>query len=437
MPRILAICFVISMFVPVEFFTMLGSVRLEAYRLVLAIALLYALININRVLEQANLADILLVILIVLVFASFWYNHGPQKAIESTGIYAIETLGAFYLARLYITTPLCFYQIHQWFIVPLVLLTLPTIYEALSHHRILHDIAKTITGHEGLDPRLYTADYMRAGLLRATSLFEHPILYGTLMAMFFPFTIMLWWRYRQFRQVLSTTGLAISMVLTFSSAPLLAIIFQTGTAVLARFWYGAKQFWIAFFTGSLALAFLIETFSNRGFFGILISYLTFNPNTGYFRLLQWQFTADDIRQHIMLGIGHHDWTRPYWMEWMGNSIDSFWLLLILQHGLFALLLLLIACFYTAFSTLNLVHRHHEQTRWMVMAWIMSFMSLIFIGFTVDYFGKLQPAFFFMLGAINWAKFYPVWNTQAASPITNDLDNHTSVNLNNNRLSHSL
>lgn len=437
MPRLLAICFVISMFIPVEFFTMLGSVRMEVYRLVLALALVYTLLNIRRVLEQADLVDILLVILILFVFTSFWYNHGPQKAIESTGIYAIETLGAFYLARLYITTPLRFYQIHQWFIIPLALLTPLTLYEAFSQHRVLHDIAKAITGHEGLDPRLYTADYMRAGFLRAASLFEHPILYGTLMTMFFPFAVMLLWCYRQLRHDLAVISLAIAMVLTFSSAPLLATIFQTFTAVLTHFWYGAKRFWLAFLAGSLALAFLIETFSNRGFFGILISYLTFNPNTGYFRLLQWQFAADDIRQHLILGIGHHDWTRPYWMDWMGNSIDSFWLLLILQHGLFALLLLLIACLYAAFYTLNLAHNHHSQTRWMVNAWIMSFMSLILIGFTVDYFGKLQPAFFFMLGAINWAKYWPLWNEQITLNAPEHLELNTYSHTNHSKLNHPL
>jgi len=40
---------------------------------------------------------------------------------------------------------------------------------------------------------------------------------------------------------------------------------------------------------------------------------------------------------------------------------------------------------------------------MVESWILAFMSLILIGFTVDYFGKIQPLFFFILGSIGWAK----------------------------------
>ena len=43
---------------------------------------------------------------------------------------------------------------------------------------------------------------------------------------------------------------------------------------------------------------------------------------------------------------------------------------------------------------------------------LSFFSLILIGFTVDYFGKLQPMFFFTLGSIGWARNYAQWNRQA-------------------------
>ncbi|OQX16633.1 MAG: hypothetical protein BWK73_03425 [Thiothrix lacustris] len=428
MLRIIAILFIISIFVPLEFYVMVGSVRIEAYRIALGLALLYALFNLRDVLQQADLIDILLFCLIGIVFASFWQNHGMQKAVESTGIFAIETVGAFYLARLFITTPQRFYRINQTFITLLALLTVFTVYEAWSQHRILHEIAEKLTGHHALDPRLYTHHYIRAGIMRATSLFAHPILYGTLLALFFPFALLLVLRFRTLGYASKLLGITVSMLLTLSSAPLLALIFQGFTAILVRFWDNARQFWISVFFGGLATALLIEAFSNRGFFGILISYLTFNPNTGYFRILQWEYTADDISDHLIFGIAHHEWTRPYWMEWMGNSIDSFWLLLILQHGMFALILLLLACFYAVFHTLNLAHRHSEQSRWMVSAWVVSFMSLILIGFTVDYFGKLQPLFFFMLGAISWAQYYPLWNRQAEELVsTSDSTNNYVTN----------
>ncbi len=405
MLKIIAVLFVISIFIPVEFFVMAGSVRIEAYRIVLGLALIYAFFNLNKVIEQIDLTDILLFALIGLSFASFWYNHSLQKAIESTGLYTIETLGAFYLARLFITTPERFFRMNQAFIVVLAILTLTTLYESLAQHRILHEIAERITGNQSLDYRLYTQDYVRANIMRATSVFAHPILYGTLTAMFFPFALMLYLRQRKTRYFLNLAGLVISMIMTLSSAPLLSLIFQGFTVLLVKFWDSARRLWIALFFGGLAGAMLLNAASNRGFFGILISYLTFNPNTGYFRMLQWEYSMDDILDHPILGIAHNDWTRPYWKEWMGDSIDSFWLLVTLQHGIFAALLLFIACLYAVFNTLNHVHRHHDSEKWMVVAWLLSFTSLILIGFTVDYFGKLQPMLFFTLGAVGWAKYY--------------------------------
>jgi len=179
-------------------------------------------------------------------------------------------------------------------------------------------------------------------------------------------------------------------------------------AVLVKFWHGGKRFWVGMGFIGVVFIILINALSDRGFFAILISYLTFNPVTGYYRLLQWEYTMDDIAQNPLFGIGLNDWTRP---EWMNNSIDSFWLLMTLQHGIMANLVLLIACLYAVFYTLNRVHKHHKTSRWMVQAWILAFMSLILIGFTVDYFGKIQPLFFFVLGSIAWAKNYSKLNMQ--------------------------
>ncbi len=404
MLRIIALLFFISIFIPVEFYTMAGSVRIEAYRIVLGLALLYAFFNLNKVLAQIDLADILLFGLIGLAFASFWHNHSLQKAIESTGLYALETLGAFYLARMFINTPERFYKFNKVFIFVIMALLLVTVYESFAKHRILHELAENFTGNKSLDFRLYTHYYIRGDIMRATSVFAHPILFGTLSAMFFPFAVIAFLRLRTTLNGLGLFSLTLSMIMTLSSAPLLALIFQGFTGLLVKFWDNARRLWVALFFGGIAGAMILNAASNRGFFGILISYLTFNPNTGYFRMLQWEYSMDDILNNPILGIAHNDWTRPYWKDWMGDSIDSFWLLLTLQHGIFALLFVLMACFYAVFNTLNNVSRQPESVRWMVTAWLLAFMSLILIGFTVDYFGKLQPLFFFMLGAIGWARY---------------------------------
>ncbi len=398
--RILALLFVISIFIPVEFHYLVGTLRIEAYRIVLGLALVYALFNIKKLLDNADLIDIFLLFFVILASASLIYNHGLKDGIESAGILGIEILGSFYLARFYITTPKRYYQINMLFVTILALLLVFSLYEAFAKHRILHEWARNITGHDSLDYRLYTHYYIRLGIMRTTNLFAHPILYGTIGAIFFPFIVLLTLYRFKFSYLLRAIALLVGMITTLSSAPLLAIGFQGLTAVLSKFWHGGKRFWFGASFIVLSGLILISAISNRGLFAILVSHLTFNPVTGYYRMLQWQYTQDDILDHPLFGIGLHDWTRP---EWMNNSIDSFWLLVTLQHGLIAGFILLFICLYAVFHVLNTLYKHHPASRWMVESWILAFMSLILIGFTVDYFGKLQPMFFFVLGSIAWAR----------------------------------
>ena len=405
--RVLAILFVISIFIPVEFHILLGTLRIEAYRVVLGLVLIYGLINIKKILENADLIDILLFFFVILATVSLIYNHGLQKGIESSGILIIEILGAFYLARLFIKTPKNYYEIYLWFATILAFLCIFSLYEAFAKHRILHEWAKNITGHDALDYRLYTHYYIRLGIMRTTNLFAHPILYGTIGAIFFPFIVLLTAYKFKLKNALKALAIFVGMITTLSSAPLLSVAFQGMTAVLTRFWNGGKRFWVGFGFIAVSGMLLINLISNRGFFAILISYLTFNPVTGYYRLLQWEHSMDDIADSPLFGIGLNDWTRP---DWMNSSIDSFWLLMTLQHGIISSSILLFVCLYAVFKALNNLHKHDPAIRWMVESWILAFMSLILIGFTVDYFGKIQPLFFFVLGSIAWAKSYPKLNT---------------------------
>lgn len=401
MLRLLAILFVISIFIPVEFHYEAGGLRLEFYRIILALVLVYSLFNIKNLIEQADIIDIMLLAFVLLAIISLTYNHGLQKGIESAGIFVIEVLGAFYLARNFITTPKRFFYMNISFIFILAFLLFFSIYESFFHHRLLHDLATQVTGNHSLDPSLYTHYYVRFGILRATNLFAHPILYGTLLAMFFPFAILLTLNAYRRRYLAATIGLFFSMLLTMSSAPMLSIIFQGASALLSQYWMGAKRFWYAALFFGFSAAMIINAVSNRGFFALLISYLTLNPVTGYYRMFQWKYASDDVLDNPVLGIGISDWSRP---EWLNYSIDSFWLLITMQHGIPAGFLLLFCCLYAVFHVMNKLAHQHIYYRWMARAWVLSFLSLILIGFTVDYFGKLQPMFFFMLGAIAWIRF---------------------------------
>ena len=70
---------------------------------------------------------------------------------------------------------------------------------------------------------------------------------------------------------------------------------------------------------------------------MLITYLTFNSGTAYWRLHIWNFGSAEVWRNPLFGIGLNDWARPSWM-WTA-SVDNFWLLTAMRYGIPAFLLL--------------------------------------------------------------------------------------------------
>ncbi|MEZ5447986.1 MAG: hypothetical protein R3E89_02820 [Thiolinea sp.] len=84
--------------------------------------------------------------------------------------------------------------------------------------------------------------------MRATSVFQHPILFGTLTAIFFPFALIAFLRIRSWMNGLGLFGVVLSMLMTLSSAPLLSLIFQGAGALLVKFWDSARRLWMPSFS---------------------------------------------------------------------------------------------------------------------------------------------------------------------------------------------
>ena len=87
---------------------------------------------------------------------------------------------------------------------------------------------------------------------------------------------------------------------------------------------------LAAFMGALALL-IVHFASQSGLIYILIR-MTFDPQTGYYRLLIWRFGLESIRENPLFGIGYAAYER---YEWMSASVDAHWLLLGVRHGAFA------------------------------------------------------------------------------------------------------
>jgi len=133
--------------------------------------------------------------------------------------------------------------------------------------------------------------------------------------------------------------------------------------------------------------------------GLLFNYLVFDPQTAYYRLLQWQCVGGDvIMDSPIIGAGLSD----DWVDYceLSPSIDSLWLLMAKQYGIPGSLLMfftwIVACSSSvsiADDSLNLTKQ--ERQLGFVLNIIVGLM--IYIGFTVFYWGTVYILVMFLLG----------------------------------------
>jgi hypothetical protein len=175
---------------------------------------------------------------------------------------------------------------------------------------------------------------MRMGFYRAQGVFEHPILWGVFCSLAIANVFYLHHRTSFFKGA-ALAGFATGMTFTsLSSGPLLAATLQIG--IVGWGWITRNAWWML--VGLAVLGYVVvDLLSNRSPVNVLISYLTFNSHSAYWRLHIWNFGIQNVWSNPLFGIGLNDWVRP---SWMGTaSVDNFWLLTTMRYGIPAFLLL--------------------------------------------------------------------------------------------------
>ena len=167
---------------------------------------------------------------------------------------------------------------------------------------------------------------MRMGLFRAQGVVDHPILWGVFCSIAIANTYYLY-RDRRVRRLVLT---AFSTAMTFtslSSGPLLSAVLQLG--MISWGWITRNAWWVL--VGLVVFGYVtVDLLSNRTPVQVLISYLTFNPGSGYWRLHIWNYASAEVLRHPLFGIGLNDWARPGWLA--SSSVDNFWLNTAMRYG---------------------------------------------------------------------------------------------------------
>jgi hypothetical protein len=379
--------FIAVLLIPIYF--NIGETRLSMSRVLLLISFLPLLIRLLT--GQAGrlmAADYLMMAYCGWVAITYTYHYGTGR-IALSGITIIEQLGAYLVGRVLVRNVTDYRIFIKTFFIALLLLLPFALFELFTGRNLwaaLFDLIFSVHQKPG-------SAYGRLGLERVMSGFEHPILYG-LFCSFGVANFFYVFQPRIFKAVIMMVFTAGMTFMSLSSAPLMAVASQ---ALMITWDKATNGRWVLLAVLAVLTYVTIDALSNRTPVTILISTLTFNPVSAWTRVAIWDYGYAAVLANPIMGIGLEDWPRPFWLT---SSVDNFWLLISMRHGIPAIVLLLgaLACHLVAILRTNNPPSTLARYR---TGYVLALLCLYFTLCTVHIWGGVSSFTFFYIGAGLW------------------------------------
>lgn len=375
------------------FFFDVGGLRLSPYRIVLIVLFLPVLFFwVSGRAGPVKGVDFLVLLIAFWPPIALLVNHGPAETWEFSGIYVIEVLTPYFIARTMIRDLRNF----RFFVMTLFLIVLGllpfAIYENVSGRAILIEMFDKI-----FDVYKATDKEPRLGLRRAQATLQHPILFGLFCSPIFALTIYTLRSKSGRRSKWRYPAIALAAVFTsLSSGAFMSIAAQMMLISWDVILRNVKQRWKYFLILAGIVYLVLELGSNRPVYQIAATNLTFDVGNSWTRVLIFRHAADDIANNPVFGLGFREWTRPHWMK---SSVDNFWLLQVMAYGypaLFAYVGALVVLFVQVGRAQLDVVLAQARTGYLIAVFGVSFAVI-----TVHMWDAIFCLYMFLLGAGVW------------------------------------
>lgn len=383
-----------------------GPLLLTSVRLCVLIMIIPLFIN----LMMGKYGRILLVDIVFTLYV-IWMGVAlmmttPSVVVQQTGSVGAEFLGSYLVGRAYIRTKEQFVKLCKlmtWSVLimlPLALLETqtgtPYFLEAL---RKVPGINSFISSHT--DPRM--------GLHRVQGHFAHPIHFGLFCSLAIVLTLFVQQANTTMFKKLFLTGLVFGTAfLGLSAGVLMALVMQ----IMLVGWYfvfrNVPYKWVILFGVFVVMYIVVDLISTRDPIRVFITYATFSPHTGYWRLIIFEWGTKNIfgspengiPAAPLFGIGMNDWMRPDWMH--SGSMDNFWLVTGVRYGVPGFLFMAIGYFWTLWKVGQRKDFDDDADLMNIRrAWVITFVALALTLSTVHIWNTLYGFVFFLFGAGVW------------------------------------
>lgn len=370
---------IFSFLIPSNFSIEILGLRLSAYRIVLLLSFLPAAKIYFSSIKRLPV-DIFVFVAAGLIFVSMLVNSG-SAGIAYGGAMILETITPYLLGRVYIRNKENLITLADVHFKVILLVIIPVIYEVFTGYNFFintfgGEITRNLQG-------------IRFGLYRAEGTFDHPILFGIFAASGFALA-----------SIANKNGIAKYLVIpvaSFTSISSAAYIMLAMQIVMLRIERLANARLSSYAFMLIGAYIFINIFSNRTPIEVMSSYFALDPATAYYRILTHTYAINSVMQNPYFGIGLNDWSRP---TWLSQSIDDFWLVIAVQHGIIALICLFIVIYLSLKSTYVNITSESAGVRVLLI-------SIIAAGFTVHLWNASYVFFWLLIGlSNNLGKFKP-------------------------------
>jgi hypothetical protein len=254
---------------------------------------------------------------------------GGRATISSAGAEGLEFVAGYFAARAFIYGPVALSDFAGALKVVLLVVILMATAEHATGRLIVHEMFASIFHTIPPDAQF------RNGSIRAMATFDHAILFGAFCA--FCGMIFLYANPNSFKRALWVGLAAYGCLLSLSSSAVMAIVLAVMIYIFDRAMRRYPWRWSLLWGLAIVPLLGLSAVSQHPLHWI-ISHLTYDPVSGFFRLMIWDAAFEKIGQSPLVGYGFH---------LLGNDIldatvDSVWLVYALRFGLPAVALLILA-----------------------------------------------------------------------------------------------
>ncbi|MCK1597303.1 hypothetical protein [Bradyrhizobium sp. 164] len=371
--RLVAWLVLIGITLPSNMTVFIGGAKFIPARIVICLLLIPGLVVLFRK-RRMGAPDLF-------VFAASAWMLGAiaqtDESWSSAGAVVLEFAGGYILARAY------FFERPQLetFVQVLKPVTFAIIALAILEHLTKHNIAAALLGMPS------TGHEYRYGLLRASSTFPHPILYGTFCTV--AGAIFVYSESSSPGRILYGGLCLFGCLLAMSTAPLMAFAIVIAVYYYDRVMSAYHWRWQLMLAGMAAFLVIVFAVANKPV-SWLVANMTLDPATGYFRVATWESAFYYINLSPYLGYGFTSYA-PSEDFFANASVDAVWLTLSLRFGVPLVMLISlanIASFYRSGPTAGIRRSYEAYMNNVRTGFTLALAMLMFVGFTVHYWNNI-------------------------------------------------